>query len=107
MQIARPAWFWWLLILPGMTLVAVLAASPVATAQWQELSRLPLSQTVYQWIWWAAVLAHIGEGAYAWRLAGQGAEAPRRAAWALQTLVLGYPSLRLLRRRVGPSSRHD
>jgi hypothetical protein len=40
-----------------------------------------------------SVALHLGEAWYARRLAG-GAR-----GWFLQTLVLGYPSLRLLRRR--------
>ena len=96
MQVTRPALVWWILIVPSMALLGVLAVSPEFTAHWQDLSRLPLSQAVYQWIWTLAVLAHVGEATYAWSLAGRSAEAPRRAGWALQTLLLGYPSLRLL-----------
>ena len=100
MQIARPHLIWWLLIVPPMALLAVLSTSPVFAQAWQDLAHLPLSQPIYQWIFALAMLAHVGEGAYAWRLAGQSLQAPLRWQWGLQTLVLGYPSLRLLLARL-------
>ena len=50
-----------------------------------------------------ACVAHAAEAAVALRIAA--AAEPRNAgAWALQTLLLGYPSLRLLRQRVRSSA---
>ena len=83
-----------------MALLAVLSTSPELASAWRELSHLPLSQPVYRWIFALAMLAHVGEGAYAWHLAGQSPQAPLRWQWGLQTLVLGYPSLRLLLARL-------
>ena len=100
MQIEKPNAIWWLLIVPPMALLAVLAASPESAQQWREASHLPLTQGVYQWIFALAMLAHAGEAAFAWRLASRSAQAPLRAAWSLQTLILGYPSLRLLLARL-------
>ena len=99
MQMARPALVWWVLIVPAMAFLAILAASPALAAQWQSLSRTPFSHAAYQWLWWLAVLAHVAEAAYALSLAGRSAEAPLRKQWALQTLILGFPSLLLLRAR--------
>lgn len=100
MGIERPAAIWWWLIVPPMTLLGVLSASAAQAQAWRAWSGLPMDQLVYQWIFAGAMAAHVGEGAAAWWLAGRSAEAPRRLGWALQTLVLGYPSLRLLLQRL-------
>ncbi len=99
MTVARPAWIWWVLIVPSMSWLGVLASSASITTAWRAATRLPLGQPVYQWILGVALFLHVAEGAYAWRRASASAEAPRRVGWALQTLVLGYPSLRLLLER--------
>ncbi len=100
MRIERPNAIWWVLIVPPMALLAVLTASPASAQQWREFSHLPLTQDVYQWIFGLAMLAHVGEAAFAWRLASHSAQVPLRAGWSLQTLILGYPSLRLLLARL-------
>jgi Ca2+/H+ antiporter len=46
----------------------------------------------------AALVAHVGEALHAAKLA-QALGSTAVAGWALQTLLLGYPSLRLLLRR--------
>ena len=100
LQMERPKAIWWLLIVPPMTLLAVLSVSAQSVVWWREWSHLPLSQVVYQWIFVLSTVTHVAEASYAWRLASRGPQAPLRFAWTLQTFLLGYPSLRLLRARV-------
>lgn len=98
--IDRPHALIWIAILTGMTLLGVIALSPAAFEAWRTSVPMPFTQTSYQILFAAALAAHVGEGALAHRLAAASSEAPRARAWALQTLLLGYPSLRLLRRRL-------
>jgi hypothetical protein len=97
--IDRPHVGWWLAIIGGMTTLAVTAFSSAAFAWWTvHLFWLP-PRPVLVWTFVAAVVLHVGEAAYAYGLA-RSAIAPAAAlGWTLQTLALGYPSLRLLRRR--------
>jgi hypothetical protein len=106
-RVQRPALAWWLLIVPPMTLLGVLSASAAQAARWREATHLPLGQAMYQWIFGLALLAHAGEALHAWRLASATAHAPVRGGWCFQTLLLGYPSLRLLQDEVRASRRAE
>jgi dehydrogenase/reductase SDR family protein 7B len=85
-----PAFIWWFLILLGMTTLGVLTFNEVAFSAWPVLPR-----PVLVGIWWLAVVLHVLEAGIAFTLAAQ---SRHRLAWTLQTFLLGYPSLRLLRR---------
>ncbi len=54
------------------------------------------SQFGIQIVFLLAVLAHVGEAIYAVRVATEKECTNRKIAWFIQTLLLGYPSLRLL-----------
>ena len=96
--IDRPHLVWWISIIAGMTTLGVLAFDPPALAWWTaHLFWLPPAAVLIA-AFVVAVALHVGEAAYAFRLASN--VAPSAAVgWTLQTLTLGYPSLRLLKLR--------
>ena len=95
-QVDRPHWAWWVSILFGMSLLAVLALSGAAYDLWAQHVTTIFSPIMLRLMLVGAVAAHIGEGLYAWTLAGRLQLHATRAGWAAQTLILGFPSLRLL-----------
>ncbi len=95
----RPPLGWWLAVLGGMGLLALLAFHPGAYGMWRAAVTAALSQDLLRGIFVAALLTHLGEAVYAFRLAQRAGLADHAAGWFLQTFTLGYPSLRLLRRR--------
>jgi Domain of unknown function (DUF4499) len=75
--------FWWVTNAGGIALTGLLAAAT--------------RRRGLRWLFWGAVATHAVEAAYTYqaaRRAGFGRRAPR---WALQTLGVGWPSLRALR----------
>ena len=95
----RPHLGWWLSILGGLTLLALLAFDSATYGWWCAHVTATVPQRLLRRIFLAAVLTHVVEAAYARHLTqrlGLGSSAPH---WILQTFLLGYPSLRLLRRR--------
>lgn len=97
--VEHPHVFWWASILFGMSLLSVLALSDAAYALWSQQVTTFFPQALLRIILIGAVAAHIGEALYAYRLAGRLGLARSQLSWTLQTLVLGFPSLRLLLRR--------
>lgn len=98
-QVERPHFIWWSSILFGMSLLAVLALSDDAYALWARRVTTLFPQPLLRVMLVGAVAAHVGEGLYAYRLAGRLGLVGSQLGWAVQTLLLGFPSLRLLRRR--------
>jgi hypothetical protein len=82
-----------------MATLGVLAFNDGGLAWWRA-HLFPLPR---QWVLVAgfgvAVGLHVGEALYAYGLAARSGEQALARAWAVQTLLLGYPSLRLLRAR--------
>jgi hypothetical protein len=100
-MIDRPHLGWWLAVIAGMITLGVLAFVPAALAWWTgHLFWLPPAGVLIA-VFVVAVGLHVGEAIYAFRLARAGAEPDSAVGWMLQTLTLGYPSLRLLLRRAG------
>jgi hypothetical protein len=98
-MIDRPHVGWWLSIGAGMTTLGILAFSPAALGWWTaHLFWLPPAAVLIA-VFVVAVALHVGEAVYAFRIARSGAAPESAFAWMLQTLTLGYPSLRLLLRR--------
>ncbi len=97
-QIDRPQVGWWIAVLGGMIFLAALAFDPGAYAQWCAHVTAALPQPFLRWLFGAAVLTHMIEATYALRLAQR--HGLRAGGWLVQTALLGYPSLRLLRRRI-------
>jgi hypothetical protein len=100
-RVDRPHVGWWVTVLSGMVLLAVLAFDAGAYAAWCADVTTLLPQRLLQGIFIAALATHIGEAAYAFRLASRSGFRENASGWCLQTFLLGYPSLRLLRRRAG------
>lgn len=100
-KLARPHAFWWTIILFGMTLTGVLAFNDAAFASWSGNVTTLLPQGVIQGIFVVACAIHLSEALVALKLA---ASAPEKAGsplgWFVQTLLLGYASLGLLRKRL-------
>jgi hypothetical protein len=88
-----------------MVTLGVLAFSPAALAWWTaHLFWLPPAAVLVA-VFTVAVALHVGEAVYAFRLARGGVAPDSAVGWMLQTLTLGYPSLRLLLRRAGKAAR--
>ena len=90
--VERPALGWWVAVCGGLGLLFFLAFTP-AGRLFPLLPR-PLLRTIAL----IAIALHVGEAAYAHKLAKEAGLDVN--GWTLQTLVLGYPSLRLLLKRV-------
>jgi|HubBroStandDraft_4_1064222.scaffolds.fasta_scaffold118517_2 hypothetical protein len=99
----RPALVWWVAIPSGMVLLGVLGFSAAAHARVGRFLPLP-SQGVLRAVLGAATLVHAGEAAYVYREAGRLGLHASRGGWALQTFLLGYPSLSLFRARAAKAA---
>ncbi|MBI1817519.1 MAG: DUF4499 domain-containing protein [Deltaproteobacteria bacterium] len=97
--IERPELHWWVTIVGGVGLTAVLGFSDEAYALWHGHVTTLLSQPIIQLIFIGAVLTHLAEAIYALRLTQRLDLRDSAIGWVVQTFLLGFPSLRLLRRR--------
>lgn len=100
----RPHIGWWIAILGGMTVLGILAYHPGAYRWWHANVTTLLSQGLLRFVFIAAWLAHLGEGLYALRLAQRSGR--NAAGWFVQTFLLGYASLGLLRARIAAAGPH-
>ncbi|MCB9612635.1 MAG: NAD-dependent epimerase/dehydratase family protein [Sandaracinus sp.] len=97
-RVIRPHLLWWIAIFGGLGLTFTLALSASAYASFTSV--IPLfPRVVVQVIAAVALALHVGEGLYAYSRA-RAAKLPTAAGWGIQTLLLGYPSLRLLHREL-------
>ncbi len=94
---ARPHPLWWLLIVGGLGLVALLVHCDAAYQWWCEHVTELFTRPVLWGIWVGAVVAHVLEARHAHKLAVRHGLHEEATAWTLQTLMLGYPSLHLLK----------
>ena len=97
--VERPPLGWWIAILGGLGINALVGFSDAAYAAWCTHVTTVLPQATIRNIFLVAVLVHAGEATYAWRLATQ-AGLQSASGWAMQTFLLGFPSLGRLRQRV-------
>lgn len=97
-RVVRPHLAWWLAIFGGLGLTFALALSQTAYDAFTSVVPL-FSRAVVRAIAVGALAAHVGEGLYAYARA-KTAKLPTAAGWGWQTLMLGYPSLRLLLREL-------
>ena len=96
----RPALVWWVLVLGGLTILALDSWDPAFYAWWtSHVNPLP-GQAVMAWVFVACVPIHAGEAIYVNLAAKKSGLALSRAAWTVQTLILGYPSTHLFRKKV-------
>jgi hypothetical protein len=101
-MVERPQIGWWIAILGGLAMNAYVAFDGGAYAWWCGHVTTVLPQGLLQTVFIAAVLTHVAEATYAARLAQRSGLGNSAAGWFVQTLLLGFPSLRLLRRRTQP-----
>src|SRR5262245_23085235 len=90
---------WWIGVLGGLGLLALLAFDDGAYAVWHRTVTTIFPQSLLRVIFVAAVVTHIGEALYALRLLQRIGLRDNLLCWFAQTLALGFPSLRLLRRQ--------
>ncbi|PAV58189.1 hypothetical protein WR25_11792 [Diploscapter pachys] len=101
-----PKWYWWVIIPFGLWINFMawwnpmfLKTSPCLpvigkTAAW-------IAETFPMFVIFAniiAVILHVGEAAYAYKLTGDaGLNDDTRKKWTLQTFIIGFPSLKMLK----------
>jgi hypothetical protein len=90
---------WWMSIGLGLGALGVIAFDGTAYAAWSEWVTGAFSQGLLQVVFVLSAAAHVGEALYARRLAHRIGLERTAGRWFWQTLALGFPSLRLLRRR--------
>lgn len=95
-SIPRPHWAWWLVLDGGLLFLTVLTFSPAAYGWWSQSVTTFFSPVFLWWLFWAAFAAHVVEGSVAWIWCHRAGVA-EKWAWAFQTFIVGFPSLRLLR----------
>jgi hypothetical protein len=98
-KVERPPLGWWIGILGGLGFNALVGFNDGAYAMWCSYVTSFLSQGLIRFIFVAGVAAHVGEAIYAWRIARQ-AGLRTAGGWALQTFLIGFPSLGRLQQRV-------
>ncbi len=101
-DVERPATGWWVAILSGMGLLGLIAHRRRVWEWWSRRVTSAVPRPVYRAVFWVAVGLHVGEAAYAVRDAERDGRSASSLRWGFQTLLLGFPSLRLLRRRTAP-----
>ena len=99
--VARPSLFWFLLLDGGIVVLTKLAVSKTAYDKADDMTgdALPPRETLQALLIGTAVV-HVTEALVAGRMAKRRGLSPR--GWRLQTLVVGFPSLRSLRRTARP-----
>jgi hypothetical protein len=95
--VVRPSWLWFLLLDGGIVILTRLALSKSAHDKASEVSNDGLPpREVLQVVLAGTVLIHAGEALAAGRMARRRGLSAR--GWRLQTLIVGFPSLLVLRR---------
>jgi len=99
--VVRPSLFWFILLDGGIVALTKLAASKSAYDKVDDMTgdALPPRETL-QALLIGTVVVHVTEALVAGRMAKRRGLSPH--GWRLQTLVVGFPSLRSLRRTARP-----
>ena len=99
--VVRPSLFWFLLLDGGVLALIKLSVSKTAYDKVNDMTSdaLPPRETLQALLIGTAVV-HVTEALVAGRMAKRRGLSPR--GWRLQTLVVGFPSLRSLRRAARP-----
>lgn len=97
--VERPALGWWVAVLAGMTVLGLVAFHPSWWRWWSSRVTKAIPRAGFRGLFWLAVATHLAEATTAVRLADRAGEHAATPSWGAQTALLGYPSLRLLRRR--------
>jgi hypothetical protein len=100
--VVRPSWLWFLLLDGGIVILTKLALSKSAYDRAGAMSGDALPpREVLQVLLVATAVVHATEALAAGRMARRRGLPAR--GWRLQTLVVGFPSLRALRRSAPPA----
>lgn len=94
----RPHWAWFAVLDGSLALLGLLALFPGLARTVRKRAPIP-PQSALRAIFFAAIVVHLGEGAAAWALARKKGLNP--GPWALQTTIVGFPSLLALRAQLG------
>jgi hypothetical protein len=101
--VVRPSWLWFLLLDGGIVVLARLVFSDAAYGRAAELSKGTLpSRAALRALLGATAVIHISEAFAAGRMARR--RGLPASGWRLQTFIVGFPSLRALRRAASPQS---
>jgi hypothetical protein len=101
-DVVRPSLFWFLLLDGGIIALTKLALSKTSYDKVDDMTgdALPPRETLQAMLIGTAVI-HATEAVVAGRMAKRRGLSPR--GWRLQTFVVGFPSLRTLRRTARPA----
>jgi hypothetical protein len=103
-KVDRPHLVWWIVIVGGLSILAGQGFSDSFYAWWvAHVNPLP-AQSTMAWIFLVCIPIHIGEAIYCWRLSNRLGTPGASMGWALQTLIIGFPSTRLLMKRARPTA---
>ncbi|HEX3795423.1 MAG TPA: DUF4499 domain-containing protein [Acidimicrobiales bacterium] len=96
-RVVRPSWAWFTLLDGGLVALAVLSTNQDLHASVSESLPAPLpARPALRKLLGAAIAVHVGEAMVATRMARRRGLPAR--GWALQTFIVGFPSLGKLRR---------
>lgn len=97
-HVQRPYIAWWIAIITGMSVLTVLSFNAHLFYLFSHYIFGLFSQFELQILLFLAIVVHICEALYAKKIALSLGFVSTSFSWFLQTLLLGYPSLRLLLR---------
>ncbi len=93
----RPDKLWYALLEPGLALLTVLSLSPRAYDAVKR-TKVPIPpRRLLQVVWAGTAAVHVGEAAYAYRLAKEAGMTITAPRWAIETFAVGFPSVLKLR----------
>lgn len=101
-EIVRPNILFWVFCIGGMLgLFYTAFLSPLAPLRWLNLLSLFIFRSTanLRLLFYVAATLHVGEGFCIWLLARR-VDPSNARAWFVQTVLLGYPSARLLLERI-------
>eukprot|EP01095_Lingulamoeba_sp_RSL-Kostka_P001467 TRINITY_DN1204_c0_g1_i1.p1 TRINITY_DN1204_c0_g1~~TRINITY_DN1204_c0_g1_i1.p1 ORF type:complete len:112 (+),score=9.33 TRINITY_DN1204_c0_g1_i1:73-408(+) len=98
-KVIKPHIVWWILIVVGMLHTLQMAYLWLMYNPFMFIGLSDeLAITILKWIWWIALFLHVGEGSFSFYLClSNDYPIIDALSWYLQTFILGYPSLRLLK----------
>ena len=100
----RPHAAWWIAIVGGLALCGLLGFSTAAYTAFATHVTAAVPKWLFATIFVVSYVLHLGEALYAHRLARQKGLNASAPAWAVQTFLIGFPSLRLLQSRAQSAS---
>lgn len=100
----HPHAVWWFAVIGGLTLLAFQGFDARFYAWYTRTLHWLPSQAFMRWLFIACVPIHVFEAVYAYRTARRVGMDRSALGWAVQCFFLGYPSTRLLMKRVSKTA---